>query len=107
MSDESQQKSENVEPELESWSLGRRGECYRPDPKMLKYSLSREDRDLANQFALACGVRACDNIAVAAQTFRKQKTREFWNYLLFLILFSLSTLQQVGDVLLARMKCFA
>ena len=30
----------------------------------------------------------------AAKIFRKQKTREFWNYILFLIVFSMSTLQQ-------------
>jgi hypothetical protein len=49
---------------------------------------------LAVQFALACGVRPSKDVLAAALVFRKQKTREFWNYTLFLVLFSLSTLQQ-------------
>lgn len=53
------------------------------------------ERELANQFTLACGVRASDDVVVAAKIFRKQKTREFWNYMLFITVFSISTLQQV------------
>ena len=55
----------------------------------------RELAKLANQFTLACGVRASDDVVVAAKIFRKQKTREFWNYMLFITVFSISTLQQV------------
>jgi len=49
---------------------------------------------LASKFTLACGVRASSDVFAAARVFRKQKVREFWLYIVFLIIFSASTLQQ-------------
>lgn len=56
--------------------------------------LSEGGTVLADKFSLACGVRSNPDVFVAACMFRKQKSREFWNYMLFLIIFSASTLQQ-------------
>jgi len=49
---------------------------------------------LARTFALACGVQTPSDVFKAARIFRKQKVREFWNYIIFLVIFSASTLQQ-------------
>ena len=50
--------------------------------------------ELAERFAVACGVRTPPDVFTAARIFRKHKTREFWLYVVFLIVFSASTLQQ-------------
>jgi len=56
--------------------------------------LNEAGRELAAKFAVACGVRESGDVFQAARIFRKQKAREFWNYLFFVFVFSFSTLQQ-------------
>ena len=57
-------------------------------------ALNQGGAALAERFALACGRKAPDDVFEAAGMFRRLKAREFWWYLLFLVLFSASTLLQ-------------
>jgi hypothetical protein len=58
------------------------------------HKLNKGGKELAAKFTVACGVRETHDVFQAARIFRKQKTREFVNYLIFLAVFSFSTLQQ-------------
>ena len=57
-------------------------------------NLDEGGKELTRKFTLACRVNSTDDVFAAARLFRKFKTREFWNYLVFLLVFSFSTLQQ-------------